>query len=230
MLSRRGYELTTAERDEVSHCWRPKALAASLTGGLCSLLTFVWGRRHSHFPKPFIAVASLLPIGIMMTLAYDDTACHTALMLEPDSQLGADIRSVLRVKYPNNPITAAFDRQRSGRAEEDRLHGTGQPLLWDLSLADSESLVRITAARKSPQSVERGVAEGGPNESDSGSRAGISSQRPGGASQPATLSAPSLLTAPSAAVAGEAAGGDVKRRFVKRNEFGDELNEDVDMR
>ena len=238
-------------------------------GGALSLVMFALA-RHTAISRPLVAAVSLAPLLMMYPFAWQESSCRLSLAQHADSPLGADIRTVLRSKFPDNDITAPIDARDRGRAERDKQRGTGLPLIWDLTLAG-------TAASPLQRQSELEPSLEAPGEADMM----VASEPPSSRSRPAQQQPPSTASDSvasnpftdessnrhsSAAEAAEeerrrrrderervrkqhederrqkavqrgseegrmvstpsAAGGNTKRRFVRRNEFGDEVYDD----
>ena len=127
------------ERAILYRCYTSTFVSSVTNASVFSLISYSFIRQLIP-NRRIAAAASVLPVCILTAISWDPgTSCYLGVARQLDSPLGADVRTVLRGKFPGNGITTAIDAKERDRAEKDQRSGTGLPLLWELPGAGSSS-------------------------------------------------------------------------------------------
>ena len=145
------------ERALLHRCYTSTLVSSLTNASVFSLISYSVLRQL--VPNRRLALAlSIVPVCLVTSAVWDPSSnCYVRVARQIDSPLGADVRTVLRSKYPGNGLTAAIDSQDRERAEKDRLSGTGLPLLWDLPLRKSS----LTVLRKEDEQEQHSLEQQG---------------------------------------------------------------------
>lgn len=200
-----GVEAVTYNRCRAS-TW----VAGVVDGTVFSFIAWsILGRVQVPRTRAVRAAISILPTALAAVIYARPNVCRLQLAQRLDSPLAADVRTVLRQRYPGNELTGAIDAENKDQPEKDRESGTGLPLLWDLKVADVQSAGSVRrsgeelGAAREQDSADVMMTEDEPNASFA---ARTAAQPPRQATQssasarqsPSTTPSPSSASQPSA--------------------------------
>ena len=134
-----GYKLSGVEAVSYNRCRLSTWVAGVVDGSIFSLITWsILSRVQVPRSRPIRAALTAIPTALAAVIYARPNTCRLQLVQRTDSPLAADVRTVLRSRYPNNDVTGALDAKVKEQPEKDRQGGTGMPLLWDLKVTDLE--------------------------------------------------------------------------------------------